>query len=72
MPRITPLKFREVCDKLKKLWFEWPYGWGKHPIMDNGTIVIPVPHHWWKDVATQTIEEIIHSVGLSKDEWINL
>ncbi|MFA6256574.1 MAG: type II toxin-antitoxin system HicA family toxin [Candidatus Absconditabacterales bacterium] len=72
MPRITPLKFREVCEKLKKIGFEGPYGGGKHPIMDNGTIVIPVPHHGGKDVATQTIEEIIHSVGVNKDEWIKL
>ena len=72
MPRITPLKFREVCNKLKKLWFKWPFWWGKHPIMDNGTIVIPVPCHGGKDVSTQTIEEIIDSVGVEKQTRIDL
>jgi len=68
MPKIIPLKFREVVSKLKKFGFECPfYGW-KHPIMKNDKKRIPVPNHGWKDVSSWVIACIIDHVWVSVEE----
>ncbi|MCX6825053.1 MAG: type II toxin-antitoxin system HicA family toxin [candidate division SR1 bacterium] len=72
MPKIVPLKFKEVCDKLKRFGYQGPLAGGKHMHMYKGTQVVPVPKHGGKDVSKGVIESIIHQIGVSKDEWINL
>jgi predicted RNA binding protein YcfA (HicA-like mRNA interferase family) len=74
MPKLKPLKAREVIKKLKKLGFSGPYPGGKHVRMvhhERG-IIIPIPMHKGKDVSVGLIREIINEVGISRGEWINL
>ena len=73
MPKLTPLKSREVIEKLRKLGFEGPFPGGRHSRMVNlktGQIV-PIPIHS-KEIGVGLIREIIRQVGVSRDEWLNL
>ena len=72
MPKVTPLNFREVSKKLKAVWYKWPIPWWKHMHMYNGTQVIPVPSHWWKDVSQGVILSIINQIWISVIERNNL
>jgi predicted RNA binding protein YcfA (HicA-like mRNA interferase family) len=72
MPKILPLNFREVVSKLSKLWYEWPFYWGKHPIMKKNGNRIPVPKHGGKNVSQGVISCIIDQVWVSILERNNL
>lgn len=67
-----PLTFREVVRKLSKLWYEWPFYGGRHPMMKKNGNRIPVPKHWWKTVSQGVISCIIDQIWLSILEWNNL
>lgn len=68
MPKIIPLKYREVCKKLKKLWYEWPKAGWNHMYMYKGTQVLPIPNHGWKDVSRWVLKVVITSVNISVEE----
>lgn len=74
MPKLKPLKSKEVIKKLSKLGFVGPIAGGKHIRMVNLKTkkIIPVPMHKGKDVGVGLIREIINEAGISRDEWIRL
>ena len=67
-----PLKPAELVKKLRKLWFEWPFPWGRHMHMIKWDIVIPVPFHWWKELWIWLISAIISEIWISRDERLDL
>ena len=74
MPKLSPLKSRQVIRKLRKLGFVGPVSGGRHSRMvhpETGQI-IPIPIHKGKDVSIGLIRAIIREVGISPDEWIDL
>jgi predicted RNA binding protein YcfA (HicA-like mRNA interferase family) len=74
MPKLKPLKSKEVIKKLSKLGFVGPIAGGKHIRMVNLKTkkIIPVPMHKGKDVSVGLIRAIINEAGISRDEWIRL
>jgi predicted RNA binding protein YcfA (HicA-like mRNA interferase family) len=74
MPRLVPLKPREVVRKLAKLGFEGPYPGGRHQRMVNRQTgkVIPVPFHKGRDVSVGLVREIISEAGVSPEDWLAL
>ena len=74
MPKLKPLKSKEVIKKLSKLGFVGPIAGGKHVRMVNLETkkIIPVPVHKGKDVGIGLIRAIINEAGISRDEWIRL
>jgi hypothetical protein len=46
MPKLTPISWSALVQRLRQLGFEGPYSGSKHPQMrrDNLTIIIPNPH----------------------------
>jgi predicted RNA binding protein YcfA (HicA-like mRNA interferase family) len=74
MPKLTPLKSRQVIDKLRALGFEGPFAGGRHSRMvhrETGKI-IPIPIHGGKDVSVGLIRSIIRDLGITPDEWLEL
>ena len=72
MPKITPIKASELVDKLKKLWFKWPFPWWRHMFMVKWSQRIPFPQHWWKDISRWVVQCIIKQINISVDEWNKL
>jgi predicted RNA binding protein YcfA (HicA-like mRNA interferase family) len=74
MPRLTPLKGKEVVAKLRALGYEGPHAGGRHSRMihrGSGKI-IPIPIHGNKDVSVGLIRAIIREVGITPQEWLEL
>ena len=74
MPKLKPLKAKEVIKKLKKLGFTGPFPGGKHIRMvhQERGLIIPIPMHKGKDVSVGLIRAIINEIGISREEWLNL
>jgi len=74
MPKLTPLKPREVMRKLRKLGFEGPKPGGRHQHMVHPATgrVIPIPIPGGEKIGVGLICEIINEVGITREEWIDL
>jgi len=74
MPKLKPLKSKEIIKKLSKLGFVGPIPGGRHIRMVNLKTkkIIPIPIHKGKDISVGLIREIINEVGIDRDEWIKL
>jgi len=46
LPKLSPISWKDLVKRLRKLGFEGPYEGGKHPFMIKGdlTLTIPNPH----------------------------
>ena len=74
MPRLSPLKSRQVIRKLQSLGFTGPIAGGRHARMvhpETGQI-IPIPTHKGKDVSVGLIRAIIREAGITREEWLRL
>lgn len=74
MPKLSPLKSRQVIRKLCKLGYAGPVAGGRHTRMfhpETGQI-IPVPVHQGKDVSVGLIRAIIREAGITPEEWLQL
>ena len=74
MPKLTPLRPREVVEKLRALGFDGPYPGGRHSRMvhlESGRI-IPIPMHGAKDVSVGLLRVIIREAGVTVEEWLDL
>ena len=74
MPKLTPLKSREVIEKLRALGYEGPFAGGRHSRMVHSKSgkIIPIPIHGSKDVSVGLIRAIIREVGITPEEWLEL
>ena len=74
MPRLTPLRSREVIDKLRALGYEGPIAGGRHSrmVQPRSAKIIPVPVHGGKDVSVGLIRAIIRELGITPEEWLEL
>jgi predicted RNA binding protein YcfA (HicA-like mRNA interferase family) len=74
MPRLSPLKAREVIEKLRALGYEGPHPGGRHSRMVHKASgrIIPIPMHGSKDVSIGLIRAIIREAGITVEEWLAL
>jgi len=74
MTRLIELRYDEVVKRLRRLGFRFHrHGKGSHElwVRDIDGIVVPVPHHS-KPVRTGTLRAIIHEIGVSVEEFMEL
>ena len=74
MPKLSPLKSREVIRKLKLLGYDGPFPGGRHSRMVHSKTgqIIPVPIHRGKDVSVGLIRAIIREAGITPEAWLDL
>jgi predicted RNA binding protein YcfA (HicA-like mRNA interferase family) len=70
MPRLTPVSWRELVQRLQELGFEGPYAGGRHPQMRKGdlTLIIPNPHEG--DIGVGLLSRLLRQANLSRAEWL--
>lgn len=74
MPKLTPLRPREVIEKLRALGYDGPYPGGRHSRMvhPHSGHIIPVPVHGGKDISVGLLRAIIREAGVTVEEWLEL
>jgi predicted RNA binding protein YcfA (HicA-like mRNA interferase family) len=71
--RITPVPYRILIKKLKKLGLEGPHTGSKHPYMVIGDAVIILANpHQGEDVDVSLIKTILKDAGISREEWLSV
>ncbi len=72
MPRLGPVKRRNLIRYLKELGFEGPYVGGKHQYMVRGEIKLAIPNPHQGDISEDFLIRILRQAGVSRDEWERL
>ncbi len=72
MPRLGPLKRKDLIRHLKELGFEGPYRGGEHEFMLKAEtrLIIPNPHRG--DIGRDLLVRLLRQAGIERDEWERL
>lgn len=71
MAKLTPISWKKLVRRLRKLGFQGPYAGGRHPQMRRGniTVIIPNPHEG--DISVGLLRRFLRQAGISRKEWLN-
>ena len=69
MPRLGPIKRKDLIRYLKELDFDGPYVGTRHQFMlrDDVTVWLPNPHEG--DIGRDLLARILRQAGIARDEW---
>ena len=70
MPRLAPVSWRELVQRLRELGFEGPYSGGRHPQMHRGDITVIVPNPHEGDIGVGLLRRLLRQAGVSREEWL--
>ena len=72
MPKLSPVSWKDLVKRLRKLGFKGPYEGGKHPFMikDDLTLTIPNPHRG--EISVDLLKSILRRADVTRDGWITL
>ena len=70
MPRLAPVSWRELVQRMRKLGFDGPFAGGRHPQMRRGdvTVIIPNPHEG--EIGVGLLRRILQPAGITREEWL--
>jgi predicted RNA binding protein YcfA (HicA-like mRNA interferase family) len=69
MPKIGPIKRKNLIHYLRRLGFDGPFASGNHELMLRGSsrVILPNPHK--SDIGKAFLQKILKQAGISKEEW---
>ncbi len=69
MPKLGPIKKKQLIKYLRVLGFDGPYSGGNHSYMKRGQLKVHVPN---TDVGVGLLRRILKQAGIPEDEWDKL
>lgn len=72
MPRLGPIKRRDLIRNLRGLGFDGPFSGGKHQIMTKGDITLRIPNPHQSDIGKELLARILRQAKIDKEEWEKL
>jgi len=69
MPKLAPVSYRDLVNRLHRLGFEGPYEGGKHPVMARGSLRIRVPNPHGHDIGVDLLKRVLRQADISRQEW---
>jgi predicted RNA binding protein YcfA (HicA-like mRNA interferase family) len=72
MPRLGPLKRKELIRLLRILGFEGPYSGGKHQFMIKGETTLRIPNPHQSDIGKELLVKILKQAKIDRETWERL
>ena len=72
MPRLGPIKRKDLIHYLRQLEFEGPYAGGKHQFMIKGQLKLRIPNPHQSDISQDLLVRILRQAGIGKEQWEQL
>lgn len=72
MPRVGPIKRRDLLRYLKQVGFEGPYSGGNHQFMLKGNLTLRIPNPHEGDISKNLLTRILKQAHINKEEWERL
>ena len=72
MPKLGPVKRKDLIYFMRKLDFNGPYSGGKHQFMIKGSLRVRIPNPHKSDIGRHLLLQILQEAGIGKPEWESL
>jgi len=72
MPRLGPIRRKDLIKFLKVLGFDGPYTGGKHQFMVKDKITLRIPNPHQKEIGKELLSRILRQGRIDKDTWDKL
>ena len=72
MPKLGPVKRRELIAYLRQLGFTGPYSGGNHQFMVKGSLRLRIPNPHQSDIGLRLLRQILQEAGLEISAWERL
>jgi predicted RNA binding protein YcfA (HicA-like mRNA interferase family) len=72
MPRLGPIKRRDLIRYLRLIGFEGPYSGGKHQFMIKADLTLRLPNPHQREIGNELLARILRQARINKHEWEQL
>jgi predicted RNA binding protein YcfA (HicA-like mRNA interferase family) len=72
MPRLGPIKRKELIRLLRALGFKGPYSGGKHQFMIKSEITLRIPNPHQSDIGRELLAKILRQANIGRETWEKL
>jgi hypothetical protein len=72
MPRIGPIKRKDLIYYFRRLDFDGPYSGGNHQYMMRGNVTVRIPNPHQGDISESLLIRILKQAHVDKAEWEKL
>jgi len=72
MPRLGPIKRRDLIKYLRELGFDGPYTGSRHQLMVRGEVTVRIPNPHRSDIGKELLIRILRQAGVDRNEWEQL
>jgi predicted RNA binding protein YcfA (HicA-like mRNA interferase family) len=69
MPRLGPIKRRDLIRYFRQIGFEGPFSGGRHPFMVKGDITVRLPNPHESDIGREFLARILRQAHVGKEDW---
>ena len=70
MPRLKPVSWRELVQRMRELGFEGPYAGGRHPQMRRGNVTVIIPNLHEDEISVGFLSRLLRQAGITREEWL--
>jgi predicted RNA binding protein YcfA (HicA-like mRNA interferase family) len=70
MPKLKPVKWRELISQMKVFGFDGPFRGGKHFFMAKDSLVLTIPNPHAKPISPDLLLRILKQTSISRKEWL--
>ena len=72
MPKLAPIKRKDLIYYLRQLGFDGPYSGGKHQIMEKGFLTVTIPNPHKSDISKEFLARILKQAEIDRKVWEEL
>lgn len=72
MPKLSPIKRKDLIYYFRQLGFDGPYSGGNHQFMIKETLKVRVPNPHQGDISQGLLVRILKQAGIEKEVWEEL
>jgi predicted RNA binding protein YcfA (HicA-like mRNA interferase family) len=69
MPKLGPIRRRELLHYLRRLGFTGPYSGGRHQFMVKDDLRVRIPNPHGSDIGPHLLNQILREAGIDKSVW---
>ena len=72
MPKLAPIKRKDLIYYLRQLGFDGPFSGGNHQFMKKDTLKIRIPNPHQSDIGKTLLTNILRQANVEKSVWEDL
>ena len=72
MPKLAPIKRKDLIKYFRQIGFDGPYSGGNHQIMEKGSLTVTLPNPHKGDIGKEFLIRILKQAGIDRKVWEDL